>query len=329
MAASPYKKPFKKPAESAQQLVERILTRGLTVTAEEKSELFGILQRVGYYRFTGFCLPFQHKYPPNKGKFLSNTNLSAIMALYQFDTELRAHCGHALEKIEIFIRNVICDHMSRAHEDPHWYINPGCFSDRFDELHAEAAKNVLFDLSTNAPKNDLRNHQFLEHYYATYDTPAMPAAWMHRECASFGYWSKAYACISTADKKEIAKRFSFPNRKPIDAVLLQDWLRSVSIFRNRCAHHVRITHRRFPFEPNAPTGNAVRKAFVTDGSDLRTLLLVIAILIRHIAPTFPWRDSLHSLLERTTTVNIEAATGIGAKSGGWRSDPLWDVETLA
>ncbi|MGC5887705.1 Abi family protein [Ralstonia pseudosolanacearum] len=327
MATSPYKKPFTKEAETATQLVERILNRGLTVTDEEKQELYGILQSVGYYRFTGFCLPFQQKHPPNKGKFQPNTNLSAIMALYQFDTELRALCGQALEKIEIYIRNVICDHMSRTH-NAHWHIDQSCFSAKFDELHAEAAKNVLFDLSTNTPKGDLRNHQFLTHYYGTYDTPPMPPAWMHRECASFGYWSKAYTSIPTADQKEIAKRFRFPNRKPIDAVLLQDWLRSVSIFRNRCAHHARITNRKFPFEPNAPTSNPVTKAFVTDGSDLRTLLLVIAILIRHIAPKFAWRVALRALLERTANVNIVAATGIGAKSGGWQNDPLWDVENL-
>lgn len=94
---------------------------------------------------------------------------------------------------------------------------------------------------------------------------------------------------------------SFPDRKPIDPVLLRDRLRSASIFRNRCVDHVGVTHRKFPFELNAPTVTAMRKAFVTDGSDLRTFLLVIAILIPHIAPTVRWRDSLHGLLERTTS----------------------------
>lgn len=327
MATSPYKKPFKKPAETAQQLVERILNRGLTVTAHEKNELFGILQGVGYYRFTGYCLPFQEKNRPNKGKFRPNTALNAIVALYQFDTELRALCGQALEKIEIFVRNVICDYMSRAH-NPHWHIDPNCFSINFEELRDKAARNVSFDLDKNAPTSDSRHHQFLAHYYDTYDSPAMPPAWMHRECASFGYWAKAFASFSTADQKEIAKRFSFPNRKPVDAVLLQDWLRSVSIFRNRCAHHTRITHRKFPFAPNAPTSNPTAKAFITDGADLRTILLVIAILVRHVAPTFTWRDSLQALLERTANVDIVASTGIGAKSGNWRVDPLWEVESL-
>ncbi|WP_429452200.1 Abi family protein [Paraburkholderia sp. 40] len=57
-----------------------------------------------------FCLPFQHKNAPIKGKFVANTKLRAIMALYYFDTDLRALCGQALEKIEIYIRNIICDH---------------------------------------------------------------------------------------------------------------------------------------------------------------------------------------------------------------------------
>lgn len=328
MAASPYKKPFTKKAETSPQLVERILNRGLNATDQEKSELFGILQSVGYYRFTGFCLPFQERNAPNKGRFRPGTQLDAIMALYQFDTELRALCGQALEKIEIYVRNVICDYMSRKH-GAHWHIDPKCFRKNFEDLQSKVARNVSFDRDTNGPTADCRNHQFLAHYYNTYDQPAIPAAWMHRECASFGYWAQAYESFETEDQNAIAQRFTFPNRKLIDARLLKDWLRSVSIFRNRCAHHARITNRKFPFEPNAPTGNPVSRAFTMDRSDLRSILLVIVILLRHIAPTIAWRDSLRTLLEHTANVDIVGATRIGAASGEWRDDPLWDLETLA
>ncbi|WP_321871958.1 Abi family protein [Paraburkholderia tropica] len=325
MAAN-LKKAFTKKPESSQELVARILARGLVVTPEEKAELFGNLQAIGYYRLTGFCLPFQIKSKPNKGKFAAGTQLRSILALYQFDTELRALCGQALEKIEVYSRNVICDHMSRTH-NAHWYADAACFRTKFPELKGKAEQNVFFDPARNGPSRDLSQnpHLFLSHYYATYDTPAMPAAWMHRECASFGYWAKAFACLSTADQKSIADRFSYPNRKPIDPVLLEDWFQSVSIFRNRCAHHARITYRAFPFAPNVPTNNPCGKVFGSKQNDLRTILLVITILIKHIAPSAMWRDSLRLLIEKSGDVLIESATGIGADYGGWDKDPLWTV----
>lgn len=325
VAANP-KKPFTKQAETAQELVARILNRGLAVTPDEKSDLFGILQTIGYYRFTGFCLPFQNKNPPYKGAFVANTTLRSIIALYNFDTELRALCGQALEKIEVYVRNIICDHMSRSH-GPHWYIDNASFRQNFTDLKAKADRNVFFDSANNAPSRDFHkdSHLFLAHYYTTYDPPAMPAAWMHRECASFGYWARAYASLSTADQKAIADRFTYPNRKPIDPVLLEKWFQSVSIFRNRCAHHARITHRTFPFAPNVPTNNPCKSAFGSRQNDLRTILLVMTILTKHIGPSSMWRNALRLLIDKSGDVLVEAATRIGADYGGWEKDPLWSI----
>lgn len=324
MAAN-LKKPFTKKAETSQDLVDRILNRGLVITQDEKSELFGLLQTVGYYRFTGFCLPFQHGKRPNKGKFVTGTKLRAIMALYHFDTELRALCGQALEKIEVYVRNVICDHMSRAY-GPHWYIDNTCFRLNFADLKAKAERNVFFNPAAGAPSKDFRaQHLFLAHYYNTYDPPPMPAAWMHREYASFGYWAKAYASLSTADQKAIADRFTYPNRKPIDPVLLRNWFQSLSIFRNRCAHHTRITYRIFPFAPNVPTNNPCKSAFGTKQNDLRTILLVATILMKHDVPSSMWRNSLRLLIDKSGDVVTESATGIGADYGGWEKDPLWEL----
>ncbi|THJ45667.1 Abi family protein [Burkholderia sp. LS-044] len=326
VAANP-KKPFGKKAETNPQLVARIENRGLALNADEKSNLFDLLYTVGYYRFTGFCLPFQQRNKPNKGKFLAGTTLRHITALYDFDTELRALCGQALEKIEVYARNVICEHMSRTHHS-HWYVDNACFRRNFPDLKVKAERNVFFDAASNQPSRDFHpdSHLFLAHYYTTYDPPAIPPAWMHRECASFGYWAKAYASLSTTDQKAIATRFVFPNRKPIDAVLLEKWFQSVSIFRNRCAHHTRITYRTFPFAPNVPTSNPCNTAFGRRQDDLRTILLVMTLLVKHIAPTSTWRASLHSLVDKSKNdVVIERATGIGDAYGGWENDPLWTI----
>jgi abortive infection bacteriophage resistance protein len=153
----------------------------------------------------------------------------------------------------------------------------------------------------------------------------MPAAWMHRECASFGYWSKTYAVLSSADQKSVATYFSYPDGKRIDPVILADWLRAVSILRNRCAHHTRITYRAFPFAPNVPKNNPCSAVFIGRQDDLRTLLLVLTIVLKRAEPQSMWRNYLRLLLEKSSGVSIEEATGIGAAVGGWQNDPIWSI----
>lgn len=325
MAAIP-KKPYKKLAESPTQLVNRIEQRGLTVDANEKNTLYSLLQTVGYYRFTGFCLPFQHKNRPNKGKFLPGITLRRITALYEFDTELRALCGQALEKIEVYVRNVICDYMARRH-NPHWYVDPKCILSDFQSLKSTAESNVYFDPATSGPTRafTLDTNVFLYHYYKTYDDPAIPPAWMHRECASFGYWAKVLKAVSTADGNSIASSFSYPNRKQIDAVVLKNWCHSISIFRNRCAHHARITYRTFPFPPIVPS-NPCGASFGTRQDDLRSIFLVIVLLLKHIEPTYDWRARLHRLITHYAgDVQIEIATSIGKAENDWTKDLIWSV----
>lgn len=320
---------FEKKALGSKALVQKFVDRGLILQGNDETTLFAAFDRIGYYRLTGFCLPFQFPNKPNRRHFRPGTTLAHILSLYDFDTELRALAGIALEKIEVAVRTSICDHMSRTH-GAHWYMNVNAFLPGAEHasLLEKAARSVQFNLNAMRPFQETPDkpnpHLFLTHYYSKYNPPAMPASWMLRECASFGFWAQAYENLLVSDQKQIADAWRFPSGKRVDHALLGDWLWSISVFRNRCAHHARITHRSFPFAPSAPAHDDTRQLFGARTDNLRTLLVVIAILLKSAAPSNMWRDQLRQLVDRYHgNVDIERATGFGTGKANWREDPLW------
>lgn len=327
------KRKFEKKAENSKVLVAKMEARGLVLDGDGRPALFEAFKQIGYYRFTGFCLPFQKSKPKNSN-FVEGTTVQQVLRLYDFDTELRALCGKALEKLEVSVRVAICDHMARAHADPHWYTDMKHYSNQkaYGSSIVKAAGYVEFDLDTGDcyPQDGPgRLPKFLEHYYNNYNRPAMPPCWMLSEVASFGFWSILYRGLSQQDKKQVADRWTFPDKQKIQPTLFSDWLWSISIFRNRCAHHARITYRTFPFEPAEPRENKCKALFKRDRSDLSSLLLVIALLLRSSAPRYRWSDDLRALFEKYSDVDLVAATGLGSVDGDWKNDALWSIDEPA
>lgn len=318
---------FNKPALKHNDLIALLQARGLPVGADEQVRLYKLFNTVGYYRLTGYMLPFQRKNPPNKHHFFPGTTLAQIVELYDFDTQLRQACGEALEQVEVAVRTSICDYLSRA-VGAHWPMNAAPFKlgrhGRNLQALADAAE---FDLTTNAPKrNQTGSYDFIASYYQRYTNPPMPASWMVRETTTFRTWAFIYEDLDAAHQKQISDQWRFPSGQRIDHALLVNWLHSVSVFRNRCAHHARITSRVFPFGPNAPTDTSVAMLFNTQKrSDLRTLLCVLAILLRSANPRSNWTRRLYNLFEAFPRVNISTAVGMPHGGGAdWRQDPVWN-----
>ena len=89
-----YNKTFKTYPEQLQILIDR----GLIVENKEEAEQY--LKKFNYYRFSGYCIPFQDI----KDRFNNNTHFSDILKLCDFDSQLRTFLYDVLEKIEIQLR---------------------------------------------------------------------------------------------------------------------------------------------------------------------------------------------------------------------------------
>ncbi len=296
--------------------------RNLSVTTkEEQSKARKALQKVGYYRLSGYMPVFQVGGDgADKHDFLPGTTLTKILDLYKFDTDLRGHLSSALERIEVAFRTSVCDHMCRATGDSHWLLNPANFRGASHAQHLEKFKSAVYDQSQNS--------EFVKSYFDKYDDPFLPPAWMMRECASFGAWSKLFSDLATSEQKSISDEWTYPaepgkTAERIDHMMLEKWMHSMVLLRNRCAHHGRIINRIFSFLPPDPSNHpSVKHLFLSCNTDLRTLIVIISIFLKNVDPRNIWLRQLYLLLDTyDDRVDIAKATGF---SNAWQTDALWN-----
>ena len=316
------KVPFGKAAEKHSDHLARITGRGASVS--DQPGAFHALSRVGYYRLTGYMLPFQTGHQPDPHKFKFGATFEQVRWLYELDRKLRWLILDAIEPIEVAVRSALCNKLAGLH-GPHWHTDPALFfPDDWLELEKRIADTLEFDLGTQRRKVGARNgtHLFLDHYYNAYSMPAMPPCWMFMEVASFGVVARLFgSLVAPSDRKAVVQEFQFLDRKPIDEVVLRNWLHGISVLRNRCAHHSRIVNRVHPFPPIATTNKTAAHLF-KGGSKLREFIVVLAVLTAAVNPKSDWLRRLYFLLDSSSGVNISEAIGL---SSPWQQDPVWSL----
>lgn len=269
-------------------------------------------------------IPYQTGHQPDPHTFKPGTTFEQVRLLYDFDRKLRWLILDAVEPIEVAFRSSICNKLAVLY-GPHWHTNPSLFFPAdWPELERRIADSLEFDLNTFRRKGSSKNgtHLFLDHYYNTYSAPAMPPCWMLMEVASFGLVARIFgSLVSTADRKAISIEFQFSDRKPIDESVLKSWSHSLSVLRNRCAHHSRIVSRSHPFPPMATTNKTASHMF-GGGSKLREFLVVLSILSLAVDAETDWTKRVHLLFSSYPGIDFSAAIGFQA---AWQTDPMWEL----
>jgi abortive infection bacteriophage resistance protein len=113
---------YSKAATTIEEQIVKLQKRGLIIADESVAKHF--LLNVGYYRLAGYWWPMQsdkvnHTFKPN-------SRFEDVIALYNFDRELRLLVFDVIERIEVGLRTKLIYHLS--HEfDPWWFQDPNLF----------------------------------------------------------------------------------------------------------------------------------------------------------------------------------------------------------
>lgn len=226
---------YQKPYLSPRQLVQHLKQRGLIVPDPSKAEQF--LLRHSYYRFKGYAYVFRvHK--QKSSPFKVETSFDDVVALMNFDRDLRVLLMRAFDHLEVSIRACINESLTQKYNTPFWYQDSSLFFD-------ESKHSSFID---GCEKEFKRSHDlFAQHYKQNYDHPSLPPGWILFEIASFGTWSRI---ISLLKSKEDQKNIS--NSVGCQFVILKSWLHGMVYLRNICAHHGRVWNRVFGIKPKIP-----------------------------------------------------------------------------
>ena len=267
------------------------------------------LSNISYYRLAGYWWPMQadkvsHTFKPG-------SRFENVIALYNFDRELRVLLFDVIERIEIGLRTRLIYHLS--HEiSPWWFEDAAHFKNQAN--HSDCLASVDRELQQS------KDTFIREHYFKYHTDKRRPPAWKTLEVVSFTTLSKLYANLlpSIKSKDVIAAELNTVNH-----AYLQSWLQSIAQIRNICAHHGRLWNKNLPGRPKLlrkpPAPWLIQVPPVTEHQKIYVHLCCMKYLLDVISPENHLDSKLAALLTKYPTVDIHAL-GLNAK---WQSEALW------
>jgi len=297
--------PFNKPPLSLVDQLTLLVSRGLTVNS--RADALHYLTHIGYYRLSGYALPFQiGGTGADRHNFKHGVTFDDILDRYVFDRKLRLLVMDAIERIEISVRAALTNEIAARH-GAHWYMNRLLFNPAFD--HGRFIDDIKQQIG-HAPANNRRRDIYIEHYYQTYSTPPLPPSWMVFESITFGTISIAYQHLAHPEFVSVCGSYRMPH--PV----LISWLHSLNYIRNICAHHARLWNRECRIKP------MIARAFhadLTPNERVYAQLVVMQILLAKIAPGNHWAQKLRDLLTEHPAIPI-VSMGFPAD---WAARQIW------
>jgi abortive infection bacteriophage resistance protein len=301
---------FNKKAFTIKEQIAQLQKRGLQIPNPALAERY--LANISYYRLGEYWYVMQQD--KEKHIFKPNSRFTDVIALYNFDAELRLLLFDVIEKIEISLRTKLIYHLS--HEiDPWWFQNFELFNDSMALV--KTLSNLQEEIRTLKGcyyKNHFKNHK---------DDKRFPPAWKALEQTSFGALSKLYGNLkpTVVSKNTIAQEYGAVNH-----TYLPSWLQSIAQIRNYCAHHSRLWNRNLPGTvkllpkpPNPWINDAVNIPKQHEFIHLYVHMCLMKYLINTIHPNNNFTSRLNDLFINYPNVDPNA---LGMKPN-WQQEPLW------
>jgi abortive infection bacteriophage resistance protein len=296
---------FSKPALTTDQQIDLLIRRGMQVADRDRARQ--CLDHVNYYRLRAYWLPFEAPAADGEHGFASGTNFDAVMAIYEFDRELRLLLLDAIERIEISLRTHWANALGLrygafAHEDSTYFARPSIWQQCQSELNKEFARS---------------RETFADHYRTRYTQLNTPPIWVACELMTLGHLSRwLQNTKAPKDRQAIADAYG------LDEKVLVSFAHHLTIVRNHCAHHGRVWNRKFSLKMQLPNKKPQLLANEFNRQEDRRLyntLVMLIYLLRIISPASRWPHQFSRLLQRYPLICIN---DMGFPTD-WQQSAIW------
>ena len=297
---------FKKQALTTDEQIDLLIRRGMHI--DDRAQARHHLTHISYYRLRAYWLPFEQAASnSNEHAFAAGTNLATVLAIYEFDRELRLLLIDAIERVEISLRTRLANVLGLrydpfAHEKPEHFADPSMWRGSRSELIKEYTHS---------------REIFAEHYHTKYPDLPTPPLWVACELMTLGHLSRWLKNLrSHKDRQTIADAYH------LDEKVLVSFAHHLSIVRNHCAHHGRLWNRKFTVKMAIPKKKPqeLSSAFnPAQSSNLYNTLTMLAYLMDVISPASTWRQQLKKLIHDTPQISV---INMGFPSD-WEQRAIW------
>ena len=204
-------------------------SRGLKIADTDKAKHF--LYRNNYYRISGYSLTLR-----NHDIFFKSAIFQNIVDIYEFDHKLRHILMKYIEIIEVTVKSIYSYEFTKIHSAT-GYLNPAFFTNR--KRHAEILAKVNQQKETRLPHEAYLKH-FVNELHQ--DIPL----WAYIDLFTISDISFFYSISENHIKKSVADAMGITTQGP---ALLGQFMHSLTIIRNLCAHGSRLFNRLFEQKP--------------------------------------------------------------------------------
>lgn len=302
---------YSKPSLTYTEQIQHLQKNGMAIPNHEEAEYW--LRHVSYYRLSAYWLYFEHPKDQVGKRFKSQTSFNDVIALYDFDRDLRRLVMRGTEHVEIALRASWAYQLGQL-GDGHSYLDARNYANQ-NQFHRSKIK--LSDDVRNS------NETYIKHYLEKYHTPPLPPVWMIAEMVSFGQMSRWYSNL-----KERSLKNRIANPMNLSATVLVPLISHLTDVRNICAHHGRLWNRGFLRPPRlAQNPNDLKSSLDLNGTQspakLYNAICMIAHIVRTVAPESNWIDDIKRLLLSHPTNDL-AAMGFPVD---WIQRPIWNLQS--
>ena len=243
-------------------------------------ELTAKLERVSYYRLSGYLYPFRLKLSDN---FAAGTTLKEVWGRYDFDRKLRLLAMDAIERVEVYLRMRISNHFAHEH---------GAFGcdkkENFPHLTDEYFEKLRGSMIHKGKSFEL----FVRHFSTKYgDSHDILPVWMAMEVLTMGELVIFYRGLCKKMQNQIARPFG------VSGEVLLSWLQAIKTARNNCAHHGRLWNKKMGVKPKLRDKKWQMENISND--KVFAILSILQYMMKTtIAPNSKWKKRFCSLLEK-------------------------------
>ena len=218
------------------------------------------LQFIGYYHLGFYLFPFEKTYPYVDGRrrheVIDGTTIEDVVALHDFDCDLRCILMKYLTHIELAFRNSVIYHLSQKYPNkPCWYLDKSI-------VDADVVDSIIADYDT-IKRNDAIKHHHKKHRKSKY-----APAWKTLEFETLGTIHKLYdGILRIDDKLPINRQFNVPSNQ-----LFSHYINALRHLRNACAHGYIIIDFKLPMSlRTGPAGHY-------SGADKQRLVCLLGVM---------------------------------------------------
>ena len=212
-------KPFLTYEEQIEKLVkEKFLVVGNRELVEEKLKQIGYFSLIGGYKH-----PFRN---PMTRVYINNTTFEDILALYEFDKQLRQLFFQYICQFEKQVSNSVsyafCEHYGEQQNE---YLN--VYNYNYSQQNQGGINKLIGKLNWLVYHST--EYDYISYQRNTYNNIPL---WVLINALTFGQVSKMYSLLPQQVQSKVSKNFKYVNEKE-----LEQYLKVLLLYRNVCAHN--------------------------------------------------------------------------------------------